>query len=357
MYNDVKDTSVRFSIGNGTGTYFYYNYTSYKPAKVQDAIAHNKSHQYAPTNELKWYLKINDKYELITEATTQEAYDQYLVYEYRCSGRSNAFQVAGDGRAQLIRKENHTALVDADILTKKEIEDKILEGTATCATKEDLSAYAKKTELPVIPTNISAFRNDVGYLTKHQDISHLATKGQVQTVESKIPTKTSQLTNDAGFLTKHQDLSAYAKRTEIPSVEGLATEGYVDNAFKLSNTNTKAYLDGSDISNHPNYGSIGAINASRVGPVGVLSLTCSNPSGDAMSITLDETFKPIGKTSIIVNRNFTKDGTGDYYSDTIIANLYSNNVGEKPSLWVPSKDGYTLEGIQIDNQLVMLKIN
>ena len=38
------------------------------------------------------------------------------------------------------------------------------------------------------------------YLTRHQDISNLATK-------ESVPTKTSNLTNDSGFLTKHQDVS------------------------------------------------------------------------------------------------------------------------------------------------------
>lgn len=32
--------------------------------------------------------------------------------------------------------------------------------------------YALRSELPTVPTNVSAFTNDAGYLTKHQDISH-----------------------------------------------------------------------------------------------------------------------------------------------------------------------------------------
>lgn len=45
-----------------------------------------------------------------------------------------------------------------------------------------------------------------------------------------MPTKVSAFENDKGYLTEHQDLSEYAKKTEIPSVEGLATKTYVDNA-------------------------------------------------------------------------------------------------------------------------------
>lgn len=38
-----------------------------------------------------------------------------------------------------------------------------------------------------IPTKVSELENDSGYLTSHQDISNLATKVELQTVEAKIP--------------------------------------------------------------------------------------------------------------------------------------------------------------------------
>lgn len=38
-----------------------------------------------------------------------------------------------------------------------------------------------------IPTKVSELKNDSGYLTSHQDISNLATKAELQTVENKIP--------------------------------------------------------------------------------------------------------------------------------------------------------------------------
>ena len=93
------------------------------------------------------------------------------------------------------------------------------------------SEYITETEL-----------NAKGYLTEHQDISNLATKGEVSEVENKIPTKVSQLQNDKGYLTEHQDLtgyatetyvdnkvsgidlSGYAKKTDIPDVSGFITE-------------------------------------------------------------------------------------------------------------------------------------
>ena len=87
-------------------------------------------------------------------------------------------------------------------------------------TAEDVGALPLDTPIPSldgyatladIPTNVSAFNNDAGYLTEHQDISGKADK-------SEIPTKTSELTNDSGFLTQHQDLSSYALKSELPTV-------------------------------------------------------------------------------------------------------------------------------------------
>lgn len=67
----------------------------------------------------------------------------------------------------------------------------LIDGTVQCVgdTSVDLTDYAKttdvdkklnnkadKTEIPTVPTNVSDFINDAGYLTEHQDISNLVIK-------------------------------------------------------------------------------------------------------------------------------------------------------------------------------------
>ena len=105
---------------------------------------------------------------------------------------------------------------------------------------QSLAEYALKTEIPIVPTKVSAFENDAGYLTshqslkdyatkswvqnqgyltQHQDISGSATKLELQTVEDKIPTiptKVSAFENDVGYLTQHQSLANYALKSELP---------------------------------------------------------------------------------------------------------------------------------------------
>lgn len=60
--------------------------------------------------------------------------------------------------------------------------------------------YALKTEIPVVPTKVSAFENDKGYLTAHQDLSEYAKKTEIPTV----PTKVSAFENDKGYQTESQ---------------------------------------------------------------------------------------------------------------------------------------------------------
>ena len=136
-----------------------------------------------------------------------------------------------------------------------------------------LETKANKTEIPTVPTNVSAFTNDAGYLTEHQSLDNYYTKTESDgkyatqvvvneeiaarisdirevkaTLESKadkseiptVPTNVSAFINDAGYLTEHQSLDNYytktevntsleskADKTEIPSLNGYATEQWV----------------------------------------------------------------------------------------------------------------------------------
>ena len=63
------------------------------------------------------------------------------------------------------------------------------------------------------------------------------------------PTKVSAFENDAGYLTEHQDLSDYALKTDVPSVEGLATETYVQELVKAVDVSEqlKDYAKSADV--------------------------------------------------------------------------------------------------------------
>lgn len=67
-------------------------------------------------------------------------------------------------------------------------------GAGTSSFSGSYTDLTNKPTIPTVPTAVSAFTNDVGYLTSHQSL-----EGYAKT--SDIPTKTSELTNDSGFLT------------------------------------------------------------------------------------------------------------------------------------------------------------
>ena len=79
--------------------------------------------------------------------------------------------------------------------------------------------------IPEVPTKVSAFENDKGYLTEHQSLAEYAKKTEIPT----IPTNVSAFTNDAGYLTEHQSLANYSTtaqvQTMISSAIGAITDG------------------------------------------------------------------------------------------------------------------------------------
>ena len=126
-----------------------------------------------------------------------------------------------------------------------------------------------KPTIPVVPSNISAFRNDAGYITSESDPtvpswakqptkpSYTASEVGALPSSTQIPSKTSDLTNDSGFLTSETDptvpswakaqtkptytateVGALPANTQIPSKTSDLTND--------SNFTTKAYVDAQD---------------------------------------------------------------------------------------------------------------
>ena len=148
--------------------------------------------------------------------------------------------------------------------------------------------FADKDDIPVVPTVVSAFTNDSGYLTEHQSLEDYYTKSQVDssinTVKESIPTKNSQLkndsdyvtgemmkevintipvnvsqlNNDAGYLTEHQSLKEYYTKSQVDSSINAVKKSIPVNVSQLNNDSnylthdyasatfaTTEYVDGS----------------------------------------------------------------------------------------------------------------
>lgn len=135
----------------------------------------------------------------------------------------------------------------------------------------DLSDYALKSEIPTVPTSNTAFTNDAGYLTEHQslsgyateqwvedqhyitgvDLSNYATKAEIPVV----PTSNTAFTNDAGYLTEHQSLSAYSTTSEVNTLINQSVSGKVNtttyNTYTASTQTTiNSKADSSTLNNY-----------------------------------------------------------------------------------------------------------
>lgn len=192
-------------------------------------------------------------------------------------------------------------------ITPEEVDEKIDEAisgiTVSGVTQEELDeaiASAKtqiEAEIPTVPTKVSAFENDVPYLTEHQSLSGYATEQWVSsftydqaTIDEKVaeggtfdptqyynktatnalldekldvtaytptdlsnyynkqevnnivesakteveaeiptvPTNVSAFNNDAGYLTEHQSLSAYSTTNEVTTLINQSVSGKQD---------------------------------------------------------------------------------------------------------------------------------
>ena len=126
-------------------------------------------------------------------------------------------------------------------------------------TVESIGALPNTTIIPTVPTNVSAFTNDAGYLTEHQSLDGLATEIYVNTQIDAIdiPNALSDLTTDsthrvvtdvekATWNAKSDFSGSYNDLTDkptIPSISGLATETYVDEAISTKADNNHTHGD------------------------------------------------------------------------------------------------------------------
>ena len=117
-----------------------------------------------------------------------------------------------------------------------------------------LETKANKSEIPTVPTNVSAFTNDAGYLTEHQSLDNYYTKTES---DGKYATQVVVNEEIAARISDIRDVKATletkANKTEIPSLNGYATEqwvgqqGYLTEHQQLKTINGETIVGNGDI--------------------------------------------------------------------------------------------------------------
>ena len=239
--------------------------------------------------------------------------------------------------AYYTKSEVDEKIASGGSITPQEVDDMIESAITGYATEQwvldqnyisgvDLSDYATKAEIPTVPTNVSAFNNDVPYLTEHQSLSAYSTTEQMNNaIEqatsgkadsssvgeldgvvtahtantvihvtssdkeawsakaeiSDIPTSNSAFTNDAGYLTSHQSLSAYSTTQEVNNAISSATSG------KLDSDVYTAYTAATDVILSGKQGTLTAGRAISIDTANTISFDLPISAGTAISTIIE----------------------------------------------------------------------
>lgn len=104
------------------------------------------------------------KREIVTEIPKPEAADKNTIYMLKIES------VTGND------KYREYLLIDGTVQCVGDTSVDLTDYAKTTDVDKKLNNKADKTEIPTVPTNVSEFTNDAGYLTEHQDISNLVVK-------------------------------------------------------------------------------------------------------------------------------------------------------------------------------------
>ena len=244
--------------------------------EVKDGLAAIPNILLQDARPIRVYAYIDDKYTLLEEQFTVKSRTKPSDYIY-----TETDIIRWQTIAENAEKANKEAMDAANVATTtaNELYDYVADHTLsfiddkagnvtlqgvevgfnaeTVATKDYVDTAVSNIDIPTVPTNVSAFTNDAGYLTEHQDISGKADKVHSHTLsditdykepdlseyakKTDIPDVSNFITaipaeyvteselNAKGYLTSVP--STYAKKSDIPSLDGYATESYVTTAI------------------------------------------------------------------------------------------------------------------------------
>lgn len=133
----------------------------------------------------------------------------------------------------------------------------MITGLSTVATSGSYSDLSNKPTIPVVPTNVSAFINDAGYLTQHQSLDGYAKKSDVAALMSTklgVTATAYAATRDGAG---NNIVDTYARKTDIPNIT-VDAELSSTSTNPVQNKVIKVALDGKLGKNDT------AVNASKV---------------------------------------------------------------------------------------------
>lgn len=165
------------------------------------------------------------KEEVNAKADAEHEHSQYLTEHQDLSSYALRTEIPSvDGLATKEYVDSAIANLDVDV------------DLTGYATKDDLDGYALKTEIPSTDGLATKEYVDSVVSGRIEDGSNYATK-------SELASKADINHAHSQYLTEHQDISHLATKSEIPSLNGYATETYVNDAIANIDTGGSGNVD------------------------------------------------------------------------------------------------------------------
>ena len=211
-------------------------------------------------------------------------------------------------------------------------------------TPADIGALPDDTEIPVVPTNVSAFDNDAGYLTQHQSLTDYPKKTELANVATS------------------GDYTDLINTPTIPSTDGLATETYVQNKIAEVVNSAPGTLDtlnelAQALGNDPNFATTMATELGKKANTANLATVATSGSYNDLSDT--PTIPSVGNGTLTIQKNGTSAGTftANATTDKTINIIVPTKVSELTDDVVKGKylplTGGTMTGnININNKTI-----
>ena len=129
-------------------------------------------------------------------------------------------------------KVNGTALTPSNKAVNIDLSDY----AKTTDVDKKLNNKADKTEIPTVPTNVSEFINDAGYLTEHQDISNLVVKEEGKGLSSNDYTSEEKTKLGGVGTSQGRNLIPYPYSQATKTVYGVTFTDNKDGSIGISGT-------------------------------------------------------------------------------------------------------------------------
>lgn len=131
------------------------------------------------------------------------------------------------------------------LMSKEEARAELALKANSADVESALSLKANKSELPVVPTNVSAFTNDSGYLTEHQSLEGLATKDELNEEIVRAENAEGALSRDLSLKADKDEVDT-ALAAKLTKSELIKQDGSLYNKVINSSNNASLLFNESD---------------------------------------------------------------------------------------------------------------